>query len=115
MLPYLTLIFVCQLLGELLVGALSLPVPGPVVGMVLLFVYLLVRGQVPNALSEVGGTLQKYMSLLFVPAGAGVMLHFKLIGDAALPIGAAIIISTVLTIGATALILYRLNKKVSNG
>jgi len=110
MLPYLTLIFVCQLLGEVAVGLLALPVPGPVVGMVLLFLYLLLRKAVPDALGQTAGTLQRYMSLLFVPAGAGVMMHFKLLGEAILPIGAALVVSTVVTIIVTALMMRWLSK-----
>lgn len=111
MLGYLTLIFSCQLIGEVIVGTLALPVPGPVVGMVLLFIYLIIRGFVPTDLGEVAGGLQKYMSLLFVPAGAGVMMHFGLIGETALPIAAALVVSTLVTIAVTALIMNRLMKR----
>ncbi|NVJ96262.1 MAG: CidA/LrgA family protein [Marivivens sp.] len=111
MLGYLTLIFSCQLIGEVIVGTLALPVPGPVVGMVLLFIYLIIRGFVPEDLGEVAGGLQKYMSLLFVPAGAGVMMHFGLIGEAAMPIAAALVVSTLATIAVTALIMSRLMKR----
>ena len=86
MLGYLTLIFVCQLAGELVVGTLAMPVPGPVVGMVLLFFYLALRRTVPEGLGQAAGGLQRAMSLLFVPAGAGVMLHFHLLAEAALPL-----------------------------
>jgi putative effector of murein hydrolase LrgA (UPF0299 family) len=48
MLGYLTLIFCCQLLGELVVTALGLPVPGPVLGMALLFAGLLAYGSIPR-------------------------------------------------------------------
>ncbi len=110
MLPYLTLIFVCQFLGEIVVGLLALPVPGPVVGMVLLFLYLLIRKGVAQPLGATAETLQKYMSLLFVPAGAGVMLHFRLLGEALVPIGAALLVSTVATILVTGLMMRWLAK-----
>ena len=38
---------VCQLAGEIVVRALGLPWPGPVLGLVLLFVILLIRDHVP--------------------------------------------------------------------
>ncbi|NDR56515.1 CidA/LrgA family protein [Aliiruegeria sabulilitoris] len=107
---YLTLIFVCQLLGELAVGALALPIPGPVLGMVLLFVWLLRRGAVPEGLGDVAGGLQRAMSLLFVPAGAGVMLHFQLLGDALLPLGIGLVVSTLLTILVTGAMMHWLAK-----
>jgi len=103
MLNYLTLILVCQLAGELTTQALGAAVPGPVVGMVLLFLFLFMRGSVPDDLSAVGDTLLRYLSLMFVPAGVGVMLHFKLLGNDWLPIALALVASTVLTIAVTAL------------
>lgn len=103
MLGYLTLVFACQLAGEFIVGALALPVPGPVVGMVCLFVYLLFRGAIPDDLDAVSGTLLRYMSLLFVPAGTGIMLHFQLLGESLLPISVALFVSTLLTIAVTGL------------
>lgn len=108
---YITLIFVCQLLGELVTGALALPVPGPVLGMVLLFAYLAIRGDVPTGLETSSGALLRSMSLLFVPAGAGVMLHFRLLGEAILPLGLALVVSTVLTILVTGLMMRVLSRE----
>ncbi|WP_417720992.1 CidA/LrgA family protein [Salipiger sp.] len=112
---YLTLIFVCQLSGEMVVGALALPVPGPVVGMVLLFAFLMVRGRVPEGLARTSGSLLGAMSLLFVPAGAGVMLHFRLLGEALLPLGLALVVSTVATIAVTGLVMARLGRGRADG
>ena len=111
MLNHLTLIFLCQLIGEIGVGALALPLPGPVLGMVLLFLVLLVRGNVPEKLGEVAGGLQGAMSLLFVPAGAGVVLHFELLGEALAPLGAALVVSTLLTIAVTGLLMQWLGPR----
>ena len=110
MLGYLTLILVCQLAGELAVGALGWPVPGPVLGMVLLFGILLVMGRVPDALERTATGLLQSMSLLFVPAGAGVMLHFQLLGDAAVSLVLALVVSTLATIAVTALLMQWLGR-----
>lgn len=110
MLGYLTLIFVCQLAGELVVGTLAMPVPGPVVGMVLLFLYLALRRSVPEGLRQAAGGLQRAMSLLFVPAGAGVMLHFHLLAEAALPLGLGLLVSTIATIAVTGLLMSWLGR-----
>lgn len=101
MLFHLTLIFCCQLIGEMFVAALGLPVPGPVVGMALLFTGLLIHGRVPDSLGSVADALLTHLSLLFVPAGVGVMLHARLIGNELVPISVALVISTVLTIAVT--------------
>ncbi|WP_372826438.1 CidA/LrgA family protein [Polaromonas sp.] len=69
-----------QSLGELLSRALSLPFPGPVVGMVLLLVALrwsLVREPV----AACADFLLAHLSLLFVPVGVGVMTHLSLLGE----------------------------------
>lgn len=108
MLTYLTLIFCCQLLGELFVGALGLPVPGPVVGMALLFAGLLLRGAVPDDLGAVADALIGHLSLLFVPAGVGVMLHARLIGRDLVPISVALVASTLLTVAVTAAVMVAL-------
>jgi len=113
MLNYLTLILGCQLAGELAAKALQVAVPGPVIGMVLLLFFLLVRGSVPENLSRTADGLLSHLSLLFVPAGVGVMLHFRLLGDDWLPIGVALVISTVLTIIVTALMMAWLSRKAT--
>jgi putative effector of murein hydrolase LrgA (UPF0299 family) len=104
MLGYLTLLLSCQLAGELAVAATGLPVPGPVCGMALLFIGLLVFG-LPDDLAKIGDTLLSNLSLLFVPAGVGVMLHAKLMAQDWLPIAVALIVSTMATIVVTALLM----------
>jgi putative effector of murein hydrolase LrgA (UPF0299 family) len=111
MLGYLTLIFCCQLAGELAVSALGLPVPGPVADMALLFAGLLVHGAIPKDLASVGDALIGNLSLLFVPAGVGVMLHGALIGRDWLAITVALVASTALTIIVTALVMVWLSPR----
>mgnify|MGYP001795005538 FL=1 len=79
MLAMLTLIFSCQLVGELVVVTFGLTVPGPVLGMLLLFVGLMVRGSTPASLDAAAVGLLSNLSLLLVPAGVGVMLHASLL------------------------------------
>ena len=64
--------------GEALSHFLKLPVPGPVVGMVLLLLAL--RWQpVRDAVAPAAGFLLQHLSLLFVPVGVGVMTHLALL------------------------------------
>ena len=62
MLNALTLILACQLAGELVTACAGLPVPGPVIGMVLLFIILMVRGSIPENLAVPGGLMAKLSS-----------------------------------------------------
>lgn len=109
MLGSITVIFACQLAGELMVQALGLPLPGPVAGMILLLLGLFVRGRIPDELAAVGDFLLGNLSLLFIPAGVGVMLHLRLLGRDWLPLTAALLVSTVITIVVTALVMRRLS------
>ncbi|NOG72608.1 CidA/LrgA family protein [Roseicella sp. DB1501] len=69
-------LLLCQLAGEILVRALHLPVPRPVLGMALLVASLVLRGRAPPpALGAAADALLGNLGLLFVPAGAGVMLY----------------------------------------
>jgi putative effector of murein hydrolase LrgA (UPF0299 family) len=105
MLIFFIILLSCQLAGEVIVIAAGLPLPGPVVGMVLLLTGLLIKGRIPQGLDRMADALLSHLSLLFVPAGVGVILHVQLIGAELLPIAASIIVSTMLTIAVTALLM----------
>jgi holin-like protein len=100
-----TLLLAYQLVGEVTVRLLALAIPGPVLGMVMLFVTLLIRGQIPKSLNNASNALLSHLSLLFVPAGVGMMVHFDRIADEWLPITLALFLSTVITMIATAVIM----------
>ncbi len=104
MLQSLTLLLVYQTVGEAASRSLDLPIPGPVIGMMMLFATLVMRGGAPANLRETANGLLTHLSLLFVPAGVGVMIHFERIRGEALPIVASLVGSTALTIATTALV-----------
>jgi holin-like protein len=101
--PSVTVILLCQLAGELIVGALRLPVPGPVLGMAFLFAGFLWRGAIPEGLARACDMLLANLSLLFVPAGVGVMALWGVIGQGLAPIAVAILASTLLGLAAAGL------------
>lgn len=100
-----TLLLIFQLIGEFGARLLDIPVPGPVVGMLLLFLTLVVRRSVAPSLDTASGALLGHLSLLFVPAGVGMMIHFERIAGEWLPITVALLGSTVITMLASALIM----------
>jgi len=108
----LAILLVCQLIGEVIARGAGLPVPGPVLGLVLLFAGLAVRGEIPTALQETATGLLRHLSLLFVPAGVGIMLHVARIRSEWLAIIAALILSTLLTLAVTALV-FRLTARLA--
>jgi holin-like protein len=95
----------CQLVGEVTVQSLGLPVPGPVVGMMLLFGALVLRGGAPDGLRATGHALLRSLMLLLVPATTGVMLHVDRVGAEWLPIALAGIGGAAVTLVVTALTL----------
>jgi len=105
MLAGLTWLLVFQCIGEAIVYLTGLPVPGPVIGMLLLFVGLRLRGAIPKALDTAATGLLQHLSLLFVPAGVGVMLHFGRVANEWGAIAAAILASTLLAIAVTAVVM----------
>lgn len=111
MLAALTLLLVLQLLGEVIAQSLHLPIPGPVIGMALLFAMLVLRGGPSKDLRSTSQNLLSHLSLAFVPAGTGVILHIQRMADEWLPLTVSLLISTALTIVVTALVLARLAPK----
>ncbi|WP_096174096.1 CidA/LrgA family protein [Cohaesibacter sp. ES.047] len=114
MLFYLCVILLCQLAGEALVALLGLPIPGPVAGMALLFVGLLIHGAIPEGLSKVGDGLLANLSLLFVPAGAGIVVHASHLKREMVPIAVALVISTLLAIAVTGVLMQWLSKNAGS-
>lgn len=108
MIAALATLLVFQLLGEALVRALDLPVPGPVLGLALLLPVLAWRPSVLAMVRPTAQTLLQHLSLLFVPAGVGVMLHLQRLGDEALAIGVALVLSTWIGLVTAALTLQAL-------
>ncbi|MFC4623271.1 CidA/LrgA family protein [Comamonas nitrativorans] len=97
-------LFVLQWVGEVLVQLLGLPLPGALVGALLLLVGLLALGRLPRELEQTAGALLQNMMLLFIPIVAGVMLHFERIASEWLPFIASGIGGAVLTLVVTALV-----------
>jgi holin-like protein len=115
MIGAITLLLVFQLIGEVIARTFALAVPGPVIGMALLFIALVVRGDPSTELRDTAQGLLRHLSLLFVPAGTGVMLHFQRMSDEWLPIVAALLLGTAITIAVTALVLRLLMRQGATG
>lgn len=115
MLSGLIQILLFQGLGEL-ASKLALPfLPGPVIGLVLLLIWLTIKQEINASLALVADGLSQYLGLLFVPAAVGVVLFLPQLKENALSILCALLGSVVLAIGASALVLKIFGgKQVSN-
>jgi len=110
MIASLSLILVCQLIGEVIVRGLALPMPGPVVGLMLLLLLLLARDRfaaLARGPLQGGGVesasrgLLANLSLLFIPAGVGVVQKLDLLAEHGIAIMAVLALSVVVTLLAT--------------
>lgn len=111
MLQTLAILLVFQSVGEVFSYALRLPVPGPVIGMILLFCWLAIDDRLLAIIQGTTAELLKHLSLLFVPAGVGIMVHGSRIGGEWMPIIVALVLSTWLAIATTALVTRALMRK----
>jgi putative effector of murein hydrolase LrgA (UPF0299 family) len=102
-------IFLFQALGELISHLLLPMIPGPVIGLVALLVFLLLRGYVPASIDLVGSHILQHLGLLFVPASVGVILYLPLLQANALGIASALLVSVIATLSVTAMVLKLLN------
>lgn len=102
-----TALLIFQLLGEVSVRLLDSSVPGPVAGLFYLLVGLLIfksfKKETPNALEQSSLILLNHLSLLFIPAGVGVMVHFQRIQEEWLPIVVSLFLGVLITLTTTAL------------
>jgi holin-like protein len=105
MLSAITQLLVFQLAGEIVARGLALPLPGPVLGMVFLFGALAMRGGPDHELQTTSQNLLQHLSLLFVPAGTGIMVHLTRVADEWLPLLASLLVSTLATLVVTALVM----------
>lgn len=111
MLSAISQLLIVQLAGEIVARSFALPVPGPVIGMLLLFVFLAKRGGPSDELQTTSQGLLQHLSLLFVPAGTGIMLHFQRISAEWLPLLISLLVSTTATLVVTALVMKLCQRK----
>lgn len=91
----------CNEAGGLIAEALRLPVPGTVIGLLILLAALLVLRRVPEGLRDMAVLLLAHLNLFYVPAGVGVLAYVSLIRQDLWPIIIVMFVSTFLaTIGA---------------
>lgn len=115
MIGALTQLLIFQLIGEVIARGLDLPVPGPVLGMLLLFIMLAMRKGPDKELQTTSQNLLQHLSLLFVPAGTGVIVHLHRIADEWLPLLLSLFISTAVTLIVTALAMQFLARRQTKG
>ncbi|MFA6041451.1 MAG: CidA/LrgA family protein [Methylophilus sp.] len=98
-------LFLWQGLGELASKFLLPSIPGPVLGLLFLLAFLIIKGDVNQPLGLVADAFRQHLGLLFVPASVGVVLFLPELKANALAVSTALLVSVILTIGVTAVVL----------
>jgi holin-like protein len=110
MIASLSLILLCQLAGEAFVRGLGLPMPGPVIGLMLLLLLLMLRDRFAvlargplqgDGVESTSRGLLAHLSLLFVPAGVGVVQKLDLIVDHGIAFLGVLVVSVLITLLVT--------------
>jgi holin-like protein len=109
MLRGLSLLLLFQLAGETVSHLLDLPIPGPVVGMVLLLLALELRTALQAQLQTASAGVLAHLSLLFVPAGVGVVQHGPRLLAEWPAVVTTLVVSTLATVGVTGWLAQRLS------
>jgi holin-like protein len=115
MIAALTQLLIFQLIGEVIARGLDLPIPGPVIGMLLLFLTLTARNGPKPELQTTSQNLLQHLSLLFVPAGTGVIIHLHRVADEWLPLLLSLLVSTGVTLVVTALLMKLFTRNQTAG
>ncbi len=97
-----------QLAGELIARGLHLPIPGAVLGMLLLFLWLCFRRSIPVLLGENVPNMMRHLGLFFVPAGVGVLQYADLLGRSFIPLTVTLVLALLVTHLSSAWILKTL-------
>ena len=102
-----------QSLGELVSKSVLPTLPGPVIGLILLLGWLVLRKGINSDLAIVADGFSQYLGLLFVPAAVGVVLYLPQLRENALAIICALVGSVILTIGSSAVVVRFLHAKLN--
>jgi holin-like protein len=124
MIASLSLILLCQLAGEVFVRGLRLPMPGPVIGLMLLLGLLLARDHFPvlargplqgDGVESVSRVMLANLSLLFVPAGVGVVQKLDLVAEHGIAFLVVLAVSVMLTLVVTVATFLLVSRLMARG
>lgn len=98
------IIFGCLAAGEFLSRVAGVPVPGSILGMLLLTALLQMGWVKVETVRPISRFLVSNMAFFFVPPGVALMLYFDLIAAEWLPITVATVVSTAVVLVVTGVV-----------
>ncbi len=108
------IVLLIYLLGEFLSKSFSLPIPGNIMGMIFLFLFLVTGILKLEKIERVAKSLLDNLAFLFVPAGVGLMNSFGIISGSIAKILFICIITTVIVMVCTGLVVQFVSKKIDS-
>lgn len=85
-------------MGEVIARTFGLLIPGPVIGMTLFVLIMIAFPKLAESVRSTAMGLLAHLSLLFVPAGVGVVSHIQTLSNDLFAVILAIVISTIAAI-----------------
>jgi len=101
-----SLLFVCEFVGDVVARVLGLPLPGSVLGMVILLLWLASLKRERETLSQVTSWLTAHLSVMFVPAAVGLVAQGPVLSRYGIGLVVATTVSTLLTLVVTVLVFH---------
>jgi len=101
--------------GEFIAQLFAWPIPGSVIGMLLLFVFLLLRGSLPKSLKHSSDSLLPFLPLFIVPASVGIVNHLYLLQQDGWLLAVAMVVSLVLGIPLCGWLMQKILKTYGKG
>jgi holin-like protein len=111
----LLIILVIYFAGMILAELTNLPVPGNIIGMILLLILLYTKVVKLEMVDTVAKFFMEHLAFFFIPAGVGLLTSLNIIKDSWVRLVIVCILTTIITIGVTALVVEFMTKEKSKG
>lgn len=110
MLRGLTIIMLLLFCGESISLLLNLPIPGNVLGMMLMFLALKLKIISLPDVEKTADSLLRYLALFFVPPGVGIIIFWDMFKAQWLAIVVSVVLSTIIVLASVALTYEKMEK-----
>jgi Putative effector of murein hydrolase LrgA len=105
------IIFGIYLLGEFISSMLHLPIPGNILGMIILFILLYTKVIKVESISNITNFLLDHLAFFFIPAGVGLMTSLGIIKATWWQLLLVCILTTIIIIGVTGIVVQAISRK----
>ncbi|MDU2491563.1 MAG: CidA/LrgA family protein [Clostridium celatum] len=108
------LILFVYFLGEVSAKSLSLPIPGNIMGMIFLFIFLVTGIIKLEKIEDAAKSILGNLAFLFIPAGVGLMNYFGIVSNYIAQILFIVVITTFIVMSCTGLTVQLVSRKIES-